>query len=397
MTDLVKVSALLLGSALLMFAGGLHGLLTAIRGGQEGFSLVALGLIGTSWSVGFVAGTILVPQLVSRVGHVRSFSVMASVASIVILVNVMFVEQYSWILLRAVSGFCFAGAAMVVESWLNEVTTNQRRGTVFAAYMMANLAAATAGQLVLAWVGVAGFMAFVLGAAAYSLAVLPTALSLSPQPRPLVRASLDLGLLWRTSPIALVAAFAVGVTGGAFGTLAPVYGVIVGLSSETVVYLMSLSIVAGAVTQLPFGRASDRMDRRIVVMATSLLAAAAGVLMVLLDPGEGWVIYGLFGLYGLAANSIYPVAVAHANDHVRDGNFATVAAGLLLLFGIGLALGPLFASAAMTILGPVYLFMVTAAVHAGLAGAAYLRMQIRPKPRPEARAPFQLVPAGRDS
>ncbi|MEX0629004.1 MAG: MFS transporter, partial [Cucumibacter sp.] len=212
MTDLVKVSALLLGSALLMFAGGLHGLLTAIRGGQEGFSLVALGLIGTSWSVGFVAGTILVPRLVSRVGHVRSFSVMASVASIVILVNVMFVEQYSWIVLRAVSGFCFAGAAMVVESWLNEVTTNQRRGTVFAAYMMANLAAATAGQLVLAWVGVAGFMAFVLGAAAYSLAVLPTALSLSPQPRPLVRASLDLGLLWRTSPIALVAAFAVGVT-----------------------------------------------------------------------------------------------------------------------------------------------------------------------------------------
>jgi MFS family permease len=393
MTDLVKVSALLLGSAFLLFAGGLHGVLTAIRGGQEGFSLLALGLIGTSWSIGFVVGTIIVPRIVGRVGHVRTFSSLASVASIVILVNVMYVEQYSWIVLRAVSGFCFAGAAMVVESWLNEVTTNQRRGTVFAAYMMANLAAATAGQLVLAWIGVAGFLAFVVGAVAYSLAVLPTALSLAPQPKPLARARLDLRLLWRTSPIALVAAFSIGLTNGAFGTLAPVYGVLRGLPESVVVVLVSLPIVAGAIAQIPFGRASDRMDRRIVVIITALLAAAAGLAMVSFNPGDGWLIYLLFGLYGLAANSIYPVAVAHANDQVQDGNFASVAAGLLLLFGIGLAIGPLIASIAMNY-DPVYLFAVTAGVHVALAATAFLRMRIKTA---APRTPFQQMPVGRET
>lgn len=397
MSDVVRVSALMLGSALLMFAGGLQALLIAVRGTQEGFSITAMGLIGTSWSVGFVAGTLLVPRMVGRVGHIRAFAVMAAVASIVILVNLVVIDQIAWVILRAFSGYCFAGAAMIVESWLNEVTDSGRRGTVFGAYMMGNLGAATAGQLSLSVSGVEGFVPFVIGAAAFSLAVLPVALSLSPQPRPLLRARLDLGLLYRTSPIAVIAAFAVGLTGGAFGAMAPVYGVRAGFQPHTIVYLMSLAIVAGALAQLPLGRASDRTDRRVVLIAIASAAALAGLAMVLFNPGEGVLVFVLFGLYGLAANSIYPIAVAHANDHVQDGAFAPVAAGLLLLFGIGLSIGPAVAATAMSTLGPVNLFLVTAIVHAALAGAAYLRMRLRAQTEFDERAPYQLIPAGRDT
>jgi MFS family permease len=397
MSDLVRVSALMLGSALLMFAGGLQALLIAVRGAQEGFSITAMGLIGTSWSVGFIAGTLMVPRMVGRVGHIRAFSVMASVASIVILVNLVVIDQIAWVVLRAFSGFCFAGAAMIVESWLNEVTDSGRRGTVFGAYMMANLGAATAGQLSLSVSGVAGYLPFAVGAAAFSLAVLPTALSVSPQPRPLLRARLDPRLLYRTSPIAVIAAFAVGLTGGAFGAMAPVFGVRSGFSADTIVYLMSLAIVAGALAQLPLGRLSDLTDRRLVLIGIASLAALAGLALVLFRPGEGIFVFVLFGLYGLAANSIYPIAVAHANDHVHDGEFAPVAAGLLLLFGIGLAIGPAVAATAMTAFGPVNLFLVTAVVHAGLGGAAYLRMRLRAQPEFEERAPYQVIPAGRDT
>lgn len=397
MAEVVRVSALVFGMALLMFAGGLQALLIAVRGTQEGFSLTAMGLIGASWSVGFIAGTLAVPRLVSRVGHIRSFSVMAALASIVILANLVRIEQTAWIVLRAFSGFCFAGAAMIVESWLNEVTDSGRRGTVFGAYMMAQMAAITAGQLSLSVVGVGGFLPFVIGAAVLSLAVVPVAISLSPQPRPLVRARLDLGLMYRTSPIAVIAAFAVGLTGGAFGAMAPVFAVQSGFGANTIVYLMSLAIVAGALAQLPLGRVSDLTDRRVVLIAITSLAALAGLAMVVINPGEGVIVFVLFGLYGLAANSIYPIAVAHANDHVHDGEFAPVAAGLLLLFGIGLAVGPPVAATAMGTLGPVNLFLVTAIVHAGLAGAAYLRMRLRAQPEFEARHRYQAVPAGRDT
>ena len=69
MSSAFKIYALFIGSALLMFGGGLQGLLLSVRGAQEGFSLLALGLIGTGWSVGFVAGSIMVPMLVQRVGQ----------------------------------------------------------------------------------------------------------------------------------------------------------------------------------------------------------------------------------------------------------------------------------------------------------------------------------------
>jgi hypothetical protein len=72
MSPALKIYALFIGSAMLMFGGGLQGLLLSVRGAEEGFSLVALGLIGTGWSAGFVAGSIVVPKIVQRVGHIRA-------------------------------------------------------------------------------------------------------------------------------------------------------------------------------------------------------------------------------------------------------------------------------------------------------------------------------------
>ena len=73
-STLLPVAALLLSSAFLLIAGGLHGLLLPIRGAHRGFTTFELGLIGTGWSVGFVCGCLLIPAIVRRVGHVRVFA-----------------------------------------------------------------------------------------------------------------------------------------------------------------------------------------------------------------------------------------------------------------------------------------------------------------------------------
>ncbi len=89
---------------------------------------------------------------------------------------------------------------MIVESWLNEVTDNKSRGTVFSLYSAINMAASTVGQLAMSATGVVGYLPFVLGAISFICALLPTALTSKPQPRPLQSAKLDLPLLYRTSP-----------------------------------------------------------------------------------------------------------------------------------------------------------------------------------------------------
>ena len=130
------ILSLLRGTGFLVAASGLHGLLLPLRGQAEGFSTASLGLLGTAWAGGFVAGCILAPRLVRRVGHVRAFGTFAASGAIIALLTGLMINQYVWIVLRAISGFVMAGAYMVVESWLNEKATNEIRGTVFGLYMV---------------------------------------------------------------------------------------------------------------------------------------------------------------------------------------------------------------------------------------------------------------------
>ncbi|WP_052951835.1 MFS transporter [Devosia soli] len=394
MASVVKIYALFLGSALLMFGGGLQGLLLSVRGAEEHFSLLALGLIGTGWSVGFVAGSIAVPMIVRNVGHIRAFSVMAAIGTVTILLNLLWINDVGWIVLRALSGFCFAGAAMIVESWLNEVADNKSRGTIFSIYVTINLAASTVGQMAMSITGTAGYIPFVIGAISFICALMPPALTSSPQPRPLASAKLDLPLLIKTSPVAAVAAFCCGMANGSFGTLAPVYGYEQGLDASGIALLFAIAAIAGAVAQIPFGRLSDRIDRRLVMVGLATSASIVGLLMVILNPSAGWLMYVLFGLYGLAANPLYPIAVAHANDFARDGDFAKIAGGMLLILGVGLAIGPAIASVLMSNIAPMALFIITAIFHACVAGFAFLRMRVRKSVDAAERAPFQ--PMGND-
>src|SRR5690606_5022752 len=148
---------------------------------------------------GFVAGSIAVPMIVRKVGHIRAFSVVAAIGTITILLNLLWINDIGWIMMRALSGFCFAGAAMIVESWLNEVSDNKSRGTIFSIYVTINLGASTLGQIAMSVTGTAGYLPFVIGAISFICAVLPTSLTSSPQPRPLASAKLDLPLLIKTS------------------------------------------------------------------------------------------------------------------------------------------------------------------------------------------------------
>src|SRR3569833_1721014 len=366
MSSVVKIYALFLGSALLLFGGGLQGLLLSVRGAEEHFSLLALGLIGTGWSVGFIAGSVTVPLLVQRVGHIRAFSIMAAIGTITILCYQQLINDIAWIVMRAFSGCCFAGAAMIVESWLNEVAENKSRGTIFSIYTTINMTASTLGQLAMSLTGVTSHIPFIVGAIAFICAILPPALTSTPQPKPLESAKLDVVLLYKPSPLAVIAAFAVGMANGTFGTLAPVYG---------------RDQVLGALAQGPAGRISDRMERHQVNVGLAGMAAIVGFLTLLINPTGGWMLYVLFGLYGFSAYPVYAIAVAHANDFARKGEFGRVAGGMLLTLGCGLAIGPALAAIVKSLYQPVGLFIITATFHGALAVTAFLRMKVRPSIR----------------
>lgn len=392
--QILPISALLLGSFFLLFAGGINSLILPVRGSSEGFSDLSLGLLGTGWAIGYVSGCLFTARLVQRVGHIRAFSVMSSLAGIVILAQLLLMSAHAWIPLRALQGFCFAGAAMIVESWLSERADASSRGRIFGVYTMVNLFASTAGQMTLTIGDTSGYLFFVLGAMFYSLALIPTAASSSASPKPLVSVKLDIRALWKNSPVAVFAVFMVGISNASFGTLAAVYGSRIGLEISSIALFASIPILIGAVSQIPVGILSDRLDRRKVLVGVAAAALAADAVFVLAAPQGQWANLALAGLFGGAIFAMYPIIIAHANDHA-DGNFIRISGGLLLVFGIGSIIGPLVAGWAMSAVGERGLFMTTASAHLLIILQAIYRISKRAPVADEEKSDFKAGPVGR--
>jgi MFS family permease len=390
----VPVTALLVGSSLLLFAGGMHGLILPVRGSIEGFSASALGLLGTGWAIGYVAGCLIAPRLVGAVGHIRTFGVMCAMAAVAVLLQALLVETWAWIPIRAVSGFCFAGAAMIVESWLNDRAQPKTRGTIFGVYTMVNLGAVTAGQMAISLGDASGFLFFAIAAIVYCLALVPTALSTSATPAPLTSVRLDLRPLWRNSPVGVMAVFLVGISNASFGTLAAVYGDGVGLALTAIALFASIPVLAGAFAQIPVGFLSDRMDRRKVLVGTAVLALVAELAFVVLLPEGRLLNLALVGVFGAAIFSMYPIIVAHANDHAPPGTSIQVSGGLLMVYGLGSIIGPLVAGFAMAELGPRGLFLTTIVAHVVMILFTIWRISIRSAVPTAGKSAFQIsVPA----
>lgn len=389
------ILSLLRGTAFLLAASGLHGLLLPLRGQLEGFSTGALGLMGTAWAAGFVTGCFFAPRLVRRAGHVRAFGAFAASGAIVALLTGLLINEYFWILLRACTGFTMAGAFMVIESWLNERATNENRGTVFGLYMMVTYASIMAGQMIVAAGDVGSASLFMVTGIFFCCSLIPTAVSTQAHPKPLQDVSLDLKGLYAHSPVAFVGCLLIGVANGAWGTLGAVYGARIDLSTPEIALMMSLVVVAGAVLQMPAGRISDKTDRRYVLAGAALGAAVIGIAIFLIAPRFGSLVLVMTAAYGALAYTLYSIAVAHANDHADAADFVKVSGGLLLLYGFGTMIGPLLGAGLMGFLAPESLFLATALAHFSLAGYTVLRIGRRAPVPLDEREAFKTLPAER--
>ncbi len=166
-----------------VWGNGLQSTLLPLRAEIEPFSTFNIGVLGSTYYIGFSAGCIWAPRLVRRVGHIRTFTAMVAIASVAPLVHSILPSAVLWWLVRAVTGFCLAALFMIIESWLNEKATNENRGVVFSAYTIISLTVVTLGQLMINVSEPGSFILFSLAAILVSLAAVPPQ-DLSPAAHP---------------------------------------------------------------------------------------------------------------------------------------------------------------------------------------------------------------------
>lgn len=346
---ILPVSSVLIGIGILLLGNGFLGTLLGVRGYSIGFSPFTLGLIMSAYYLGYVAGTYWCPLLVRRVGYIRAFTALAAIASASALTHAVIFNPPVWMLLRFCNGVALFGLFMIVESWLNAVSTNRTRGRLFAVYMTVSLGAMAAGQFLLTLGRDDRYLPFALASLMITLSLVPVALTRVPAPE--THPSLAFGgrKLYATSPLGFMGMLISGLANGAFWGLGAVFAQRHGLSPAQIAGFMASIIVGGALLQRPIGYFSDKFDRRRILRTVAFLAAAFALLLLLGTRLWLHVLFPAGFLYGGFAFAVYSLSVAHTNDHLVSEQILEATRGLLLVFGVGAAIGPLIAGAFMNL------------------------------------------------
>jgi MFS family permease len=389
---LISLLYLLIATVLLEIGNGLLGVLVPIEGKLAGFSTVTIGGLGTLYYSGFVVGCMVLPPIIRRFGHIRSFSAFAAVAASAALVLTLTATPWAWLVLRATAGVCFAGLLIVIESWLNNQAAQQRRGHVFGLYMAATWFGIVGGQLLFSIPNSQSFQLFALVSIAVCLSLVPVTLTTGAVPAIPQVTSINVAGLYRTAPVGLVGCLAAGLANGAFWTFAPLFAEARSETSLGISLFMSAAVIGGALSQWPIGRFSDRVDRRWIIAGVCLVSAAVALLIILQPGGLDPLLIGLTMLFGASALTLYPLCVAHVNDRADPAAFIEVSSRLLMAFGLGAIIGPFLAGFLIAATGITNLFVFTAGIHMALALYAFSRIRLaEPVPEPE-RAAFAPSP-----
>ncbi|KRD96091.1 hypothetical protein ASE63_11740 [Bosea sp. Root381] len=381
--SVAALGAIVTGALILQVAGTIVNTVVPLRMAVANQPPLLIGLVASAYSLGFLIGCFAVPAQVGRIGHIRGFAVFAALQAISTLSFPLLSEEW-WGVSRLVMGLSAAGHGICIESWISGQANGAQRGRIFGVYQILNRVALISSQVGVGYVAIQTHDVFLYASMAFSLALIPVALTRARGPESSAVVSVGLATLWRQAPAAVVGCLYVGLTSGPLISVMPAYGILSGLDQRATILLTASVQVGALLLQWPMSLLADRVASRLIMLvAVSTVAMAASLLLILLNfdmnLGRIW-LFGLFVLIGGCSSPLYTVAVTHAYFRIGRDQAVGLSARLLFLWGVGSAIGPLAATLLMQIMGPqgmlVYLIGLSVAV------AIYVALRISRHPSP---------------
>ncbi|MFC3282283.1 MFS transporter [Litchfieldella rifensis] len=383
---LAMALAPLLGLFILGIGNGFLATLITLRLDAAGESAVVIGWVSSAYFIGLALGAMLNDRLLLRIGHIRAYGCFASLVAVTVLLQGLWLNPWSWFVLRLIGGWATVGVYLVIESWLLTSSETKVRGRLLALYMISLYAAGVVGQLLLGVTDAAGeTVPFMVVGLLASLSVLPMAMI--PRVSPLIEHAEPLPplRLITMTPTGVMGCFGSGLAVAAIYSLLPLYLQRTGLSVTSVGQMMAMVVLGGMLLQYPIGRWSDKHDRQWVLIMIGTFIAGLSLALLFLPAQPGMLAVVLFFLGG-GVFAIYPVAVSHAADRAPAGALVRMSQGLLLINAIGSTVSPPLITPVMTAVGDNGLFWSLGALGLFLVAFFFWRRSVRPAPIPV--APF---------
>lgn len=359
---LAPLSTLFLGTAILIAGHGLLTTLVPVRVELLGASAAVAGAIATGYFLGLVIGALYNPRLIHNVGRIRALAGFAAIFSATALLLPLVPWPALWIVIRAVAGASLAGLTLVIESWLNSVSTTELRGRVLAIYMIVFYSAYGAGQFLLPVFNPAGFELFAIAAILLGMSLVPIVLTRTEAPEVVAPTPLNLSRLLRVSPLAVIGSISSGMILGAFYGLGPYFAIMRDMPSREVAFFMAAAIFGGLALQWPIGMLSDHIDRRWVILGVATATAIISTAIAFLSDGLIGLLLASIALFGGVSFTIYPLSLAHAGDRLHNNeDMVGLSSGMLLIYSVAAAIGPLVAGQVFRFFngGGLFLFIAT--------------------------------------
>lgn len=380
LTALTPIAALLLSVFILIAGHGLISTLAPLAANSFAFSPQAIGLLGSAYFAGMLAGSFVVAFILKAAGHIRAFAALSAVTMASIVLLPIFVNEFAWLALRFVHGFCIAGLYTTIESWLNTKTENSWRARVLSVYNIMHFAGSAIGQQALTIIPPTHFSIFSLAGIAVALSVLPLAFTRADPPEPPKGKRLRIGWLFNVAPVSAVTAVLIGWSNASFWSLSPVWGVKIDYTPAQVAAFMTATIIGCAAGQIPAGYIGDKYGRRLVLGVMAAVAMCASVALAFV-PGRGAALITGF-VIGITMPTLYVMCSAHANDRAGPFHAVEVSSSVLFLYCGGAFFGPVLAAILMDQHGPHMLYLHNAVIYGLILIYVIIRAKVRPAPPP---------------
>jgi MFS family permease len=325
---------------------------------------VPASIIGANVAVGGLAIMLIAPftsDMVVRFGVVRLLAGAIVLAAASMLAIYLTPPPWPWFAFRFAFGIAISLLFVVSEFWINALVDDGRRGLVMGLYGTVLSIGFAAGPALLTVTGTEGFAPYGVTLLLFGLGAIPVFFAAGAAPRVIDRSRRPFLSILFAAPAATMAGLTFGaVESTGFGLL-PVYGMRVGYSAEEATTLITAMALGGVLFQLPMGLLSDHMDRRLVLLGSALASMIFIALLPLAPFGLAGALISAF-LFGGLAGALYSVGLAHLGSRFRGADLASANAAFVMLYAIGMLVGPAAAGIGMDLWQPHGFIAVLAAM-----------------------------------
>ncbi|MER2372428.1 MFS transporter [Photorhabdus laumondii] len=324
----------------------------ALRLNSQGIDELYIGLISAAPALGVLLSAPVVQKIVALVGkkHVMMIATGVSAGSLLPLLGSLPMELL--FPLRLVTGAASGLMICLGETWINELSEENKRGRVLAVYTTVFTVSQLLGPSIIAFYGIADktpiLICTLIHIFSLVLFVMVDQKKGDELPQYGKKSNFSIVQFVRIAPAICGGVLFFSFFDGTILSMFPIYGMSCGYTEAVAALMISVVLAGDAVMQLPFGWLADHMNRMRLYQICGVATLGASALLPFVMTYQ-YLIWPLLIVLGATAGAIYTIALVQIGQYFSGNDLIVANAAAAMLWGIGSLFGPLLAGIASSV------------------------------------------------